>query len=255
MPWVPSSSLITTGAPPTRSIAGMHVGAVAHERRGRHRDVVLGQDLRGAQLVAGVGDAVRRVGRVDVHLLELPHDGGAEVGDRVADARQDRVVVGELLAAVLQVGFGRPTGRSEAQGVEHLHDVPAILGGGAEALRAVGARGAGQDGEFHGITPDWIGGWRAIPSKHPRRVARVGAPARHRCRRGSRPSSTPAPAPARSTPSTSRSSTATARTGCASPSARGSARATTQVDVELPMHDRRHVRSPRPATSGALSSC
>ena len=46
-------------------------------------------------------------GRVDVHLLELPHDGGAEVGDRVADARQDRVVVGQLPAAELQVGLRR----------------------------------------------------------------------------------------------------------------------------------------------------
>ena len=111
MPWVPSSSLMTTGAPPTRSIAGMHVGAVAHERRRRHADVVPGQDLGRAQLVAGVGDAVRGVGRVDVHLLELAHDGGAEVGDRVADARQHRVVVGQRLAPELQVRLVARRGR------------------------------------------------------------------------------------------------------------------------------------------------
>ncbi len=134
MPCVPSSSLMTTGAPPTRSMAGMHVGAVAHERRGRHADLVAREDLRGPQLVAGVGDAVGRVRRVDVHLLELAHDGGAEVGDRVADARQDRVVVGQRLAAELQVRLGAREVDGEAQRVEHL-----APGGRGRALRCAGA--------------------------------------------------------------------------------------------------------------------
>ena len=93
MPCVPSSSLMTTGAPPTRSIAGRTSARLRTNAVARHADVVAREDLGRAQLVARVRDAVRGVRRVDVHLLELAHDGGAEVGDRVADARQDRVVV------------------------------------------------------------------------------------------------------------------------------------------------------------------
>ena len=92
MPWVPSSSLITTGAPPTRSIAGITsarsrtkvVAGIAMLWRDR---ICVARSLSRA-----VRDAVGGVGRVDVHLLELAHDGGAEVGDRVADAGQHRVV-------------------------------------------------------------------------------------------------------------------------------------------------------------------
>ena len=93
MPWVPSSSLITTGAPPTRSIAGSTSARL-------RTNVVAGMPMSwrdriwvARSLSRAVGDAVRGVGRVDVHLLELAHHRGAEVGDRVADARQDRVVV------------------------------------------------------------------------------------------------------------------------------------------------------------------
>ena len=93
-----------------------HIRAAVHERRGRHPDVVARQDLGRAQLVARVRDAVRGVRRVDVHLLELAHDGGAEVGDRVADAREDRVVVGQQSTPVLQVGFVRRRGRSRSAG-------------------------------------------------------------------------------------------------------------------------------------------
>ena len=120
MPWVPSSSLMTTGAPPTRSIASRTSARLRTNAVARHPDVVARQDLRRPQLVARVRDAVRGVRRVDVHLLELPHDGGAEVGDRVADARQDRVVVGQQLAAVLQVGLVAGQVDREAQRVEHL---------------------------------------------------------------------------------------------------------------------------------------
>ena len=93
MPWVPSSSLITTGAPPTRSMAGSTSARSAHEGGRRDADVVTRQDLDGAQLVARVGDAGRGVGRVDVHLLELADDRHAVERDRGADPRQDGVVV------------------------------------------------------------------------------------------------------------------------------------------------------------------
>ena len=150
MPWVPSSSLITTGAPPTRSIAGKHVLAVADERGLGHADVVARQDLDGAELVTRVRDAVRRVRGEHVHLLELSDDGRTEVGDRCADARHDGVVVRQRLAAELQVRLVTGQVDGEAQGVEHLALVAAIESSELETLGAVRAGCSGQDGEFHG---------------------------------------------------------------------------------------------------------
>ena len=130
-----------------------HVGPVAHEGGLRHGDVVPGQDLRRPQLVAGARDAVRGVRRVDIHLLELAHHGRAEVGDRVADARQDRVVVAERLAAVLQVGVIPGEVDREAQGVENPHLVAPLGCGRAQTLSGVRARRARQDREFHSGGP------------------------------------------------------------------------------------------------------
>lgn len=113
---------------------GPHIGAVAHERRGRHRDVVAREDLVRAELVAGTRDPVRRVRRVHVHLLELADHCCAEVGDRVADSGQDRVVVAELTPAVVQVRLvGREIDR-EAQRVKHFDVVTSLERGGAQPL-------------------------------------------------------------------------------------------------------------------------
>ena len=143
---------------------GHDVSPVADEGRGRHTDVVAREDLGGAQLVAAVHDAVGGVGRVDVHLLELPHDGSAEVGDGGADARQDRVVGRELLAAEEQVRLLGRQVDGEAQGVEDSHLVATVECGGAQTLRRVGARGTREDREFHeGCLPRWSG-VRARPS-------------------------------------------------------------------------------------------
>ncbi len=98
------------------------------------------QDLDRPQLVARVGDAGRRVGRVDVHLLELADDRQAEEGDRRADARQDGVVVGQVPAAELQVGFVRGQVDAEPQRVEDLGLVAAFQGGDPEPRRGVGVR-------------------------------------------------------------------------------------------------------------------
>ncbi len=106
IPCVPSEQLDHHRCAADAVDGRQHVLTVAHERRARHADVVAGQDLDRPQLVARVGDAVRGVRRVDVHLLELADDGGAEVGDRRADPRDDRVVVGQRLAAELEVGLG-----------------------------------------------------------------------------------------------------------------------------------------------------
>jgi hypothetical protein len=127
-----------------------HVLAVADERRLRHADVVARQDLDRTQLVAGVRDAVRCDRGVHVHLLELAHHRGAEVGDRRTDARQHRVVVGQRPAAELQVRLRARQVDGEAQRVEHLAVVSAIERGQLQSLGAVRARGAGENGELHG---------------------------------------------------------------------------------------------------------
>ena len=157
---------------------GTHVGAVANEGGGRHRDVVAGEDLVRPQLVARAGDPVGRVGRVDVHLLELAHDGRAEVRDRVADARKDRVVIAELAAPVMQVGLVGGEVDREAQRVEHLDGVTTLKSRGSQSLGGVRLRRTGEHCDLHGdFLPGWSGEQVVPPFKHPYRVARMGEPA------------------------------------------------------------------------------
>src|SRR5690606_4148629 len=83
------------GGPADAFDGGAHVGAIAHERGRGHADLVAGEYLRRAKLVARVDDTGRGVGGVDIHLLELPHHRGTEIGDGRADAGDDRVVVAQ----------------------------------------------------------------------------------------------------------------------------------------------------------------
>ena len=62
-------------------------------------------------------------------IWSLADDGSTEVGDRVADPGEDRVVVRQLLAAEVQVGFVTREVDREAQRVEYLHVVAAFDGG------------------------------------------------------------------------------------------------------------------------------
>ena len=116
---------------------GQHVFLVAHERRARNADVVPAEDLQAAQLVARVGDAVGGVGAEHVHLLELPNDGGAVVGDRGADARQHRVVVAQEFLPVVEVRRTPLQIDGELQGVEHLDLVVSLQRGFLEPTGAV----------------------------------------------------------------------------------------------------------------------
>ncbi len=138
IPWVPSSSFrMTTGAPPTRSIAASTSWRYAHERRGGDADVVAREDLDRAQFVARIGDTCGGVRRVHVHLFELPNDGEAEERDGGADAGEGDVVVTQWLPAVLEVRFVSCEVDGEAQRVEHPHFVAAVDRSGSEPLGAV----------------------------------------------------------------------------------------------------------------------
>jgi hypothetical protein len=97
MPCVPSSSLMTTGAPTDALDGGQHVlFCRARTWSQECRGMVATQNLQAAQLVARVRDAVGRVRAQHIHLLKLPNDGGPVVGDGRADPRQRRVVVREV---------------------------------------------------------------------------------------------------------------------------------------------------------------
>ncbi len=131
---------------------GKHVLLPPHEGRVRHPDVVPTQDLERPQLVARVGDGVRRTRRVDVELLELPDDGGAEVGDRRADAGDHRVVATQPLGAEEELRAAALDLDREAQGVEDLHRVAALERRLPEASRAVRVPRAREDRKLHRST-------------------------------------------------------------------------------------------------------
>ena len=77
MPWVPSSSLTTTGAPPTvSSRPSMSLVEWAKPVTGRPMPL-RASSWRAAELVAGAADGLGLVGREDAHHLELAHDGRA----------------------------------------------------------------------------------------------------------------------------------------------------------------------------------
>ncbi len=108
---------------------GHDLGGVSHEQGLRNADAVAAQHLQRAQLVARDTDRVRWVDTVDAHLLELPHDGGAEEGYRRADPRDHRIVVGQLLAFVIEAGVSLLHFDRKRERVQDL-DVVAACGAG-----------------------------------------------------------------------------------------------------------------------------
>jgi hypothetical protein len=119
-----------------------HVLTVPHEGGGGDADVVSGEDLDRAELVAGVGDAGGGVRGVDVHLFELADDRQTEERDRGSDPGQNGVVVAERLSAVLQRRLFVCEVDGEAQRVEDPHLVAAVDRRGPETLGAVHVGGA-----------------------------------------------------------------------------------------------------------------
>ena len=94
MPCVPSSSLMTTGVPPTSLITSSALRGPVREGGDRQADALARQQLQRAQLVARAADGDALVQRKNALHLELPQDGEAIVRDGGADARDDGVVAG-----------------------------------------------------------------------------------------------------------------------------------------------------------------
>jgi hypothetical protein len=109
-----------------------------------------GEQLQGAQLVARAGDALRLVGRVDAHHLELTDHRGAVEGVGRADAGDDRVDAAQLLAAVVDRRAVRGDVDHAAQVVDHADLVAALLGGLTQPARGVQLGVPGQDDQVHG---------------------------------------------------------------------------------------------------------
>ena len=159
MPCVPSISL-TIDRRPAHARDGVQHVAPGRARR-RRAGMPMSWRLRicsAAQLVARHGDAGGACSREDAHLLELAHHGGAEEGDRGTDARDHRIVAGKRPAPVeepRQLGLDEDR---EAQGVETRTVSPRRHGGLAQAAGAVGALGAGENGDVHASSTAGAGG-------------------------------------------------------------------------------------------------
>src|SRR5690606_17106755 len=98
---------------------GAHVALVVNELRRGNADVETTEHLCRTQLVARVGDAVRRVGAKHIHLLELAHYRRAIQSYRCPNARDDAIVGTEALASVVKVGLRWVRRDGELERVEH----------------------------------------------------------------------------------------------------------------------------------------
>ncbi len=90
------------------------VGETGH----RQTDALAGQELQGAQLVAGAGDGDGFVEGIGVQHLELAQHGGAIEGHRGADAGDDGVIAAQFLALVVNAGAVRGDVHIAAQHVD-----------------------------------------------------------------------------------------------------------------------------------------
>ena len=131
---------------------GQHIGTVTNKGGRRYANVVSGENLDSAQLVARVGDSIGRVGGVDVHLLELADDGQSVERDRRADPRQHSLIVGQRFATILEIGLVSGEVDRKSEGVECSGFVASFCSRRLEALRAVGVWGPGQNREFQGVS-------------------------------------------------------------------------------------------------------
>ena len=110
------------------------VGTVAHEGGGGHPDLMTGENLMCVQLVSAVADTSRGVRGIHIHLFELANHRRSEVGHRRTNPRQDRVVVGQLVARILQIRLLIGEVDREAKRVENADLMPGIDGGGLQPL-------------------------------------------------------------------------------------------------------------------------
>lgn len=116
---------------------------------GGDADIVAGEDLEGAEFVAGVADSRSGVWGEDVHLLELADDGCAVAGDGGADAGEDGIGFLESLSAVVKIRISLIQADGEAEGVENLDLMATFFPCLDEAACGVALGRAGEDGKFH----------------------------------------------------------------------------------------------------------
>ena len=104
---------------------------------------------RARSLSCAVGDPVGTVRAIDVHLLELAHDGGTEVADRSADPRQNGIPLDETMPAIVEVGRTGLEVDRKLQCVENFDRVATLLPGSDQSSGAVALRAARKDDQFH----------------------------------------------------------------------------------------------------------
>ena len=109
------------------------MGEAAH----RQTDALARQQLQRAQLVARTCDGDRLIEREHAHHFELAHHRRAVEGDRSADARDHGIEAGQILATVMDLRLVRGDVHVAAQGIDHLHLMPVLLGGLDQAPRGI----------------------------------------------------------------------------------------------------------------------
>ncbi len=113
-------------------------------------DAGAGEDLQRAQLVAGPADRDALVQGVDALHLELAQHGETIVGDRCADAGDDRVVERQAQAAVMEDGLRGGDVHVHVQGIDDVDGVAAAARGLDQSHVRVEARVAGEHDEAQG---------------------------------------------------------------------------------------------------------
>ena len=136
---------------------GQHIFLATDKSRGGDADVVPTEDLHRPQFVAADADRRRGVQTEHAHLLKLPNDRCAEVGDARPDAGDDRVGFAEVFAVVGQVGRTGFDIHREPQGVADPQREPACLGRLFESADGVAVGVTREDNDFHGVLSGW--GW------------------------------------------------------------------------------------------------
>ena len=115
------------------------LGAV-REGGDRHCDLGARQHLVREQLVAAAPDGACAVEAIGAGVGELAQDRHAVIGDRGADPGDHRVIAGQRVAVIVNLGVDRADPHVAARRVDHFDDMAARLGGVDQADRGIVAR-------------------------------------------------------------------------------------------------------------------
>ena len=127
------------------------VGGVAGNEGLGGVDAGLGEDLLGAELVAGASDGDGAGGGPEALHLELADDSTAVAGHVVGDARDDGVEAGEVFPVVENTGVLLVEREVAVLVFDDADGVATLLGLGDEAFGGVVGVAVGENSDVHGV--------------------------------------------------------------------------------------------------------